>query len=174
MVRRGHATALTPLEAQGLGLRAQGTCTPTVTGGLAFRLQRELLSPNRILGMHWREKYRERKRWQAALSNAVVESLGLFVARRLLSESSGLGGAEGGRCAVRQRITLERLAPSRRRFIRDDDNLRFAIKPLLDALKHLGLIYDDGRAWVELMEPTQGVSADGTFWTLLTLERVEQ
>lgn len=151
-------------------LRARGLCGVTETGGLAFQIQRELRSPNRFLGMHWREKYRERKRWQAALTNAVVESLGLPAAQQRLSPASGLPGATGVRTHIRQRVTLERQAPSRRRFVRDDDNLRFAIKPILDALKQLELIFDDRRTWIELVEPTQAVSADGTFWTHLTIE----
>jgi hypothetical protein len=62
--------------------------------------------------------------------------------------------------------------PSARNFIRDDDNLRFAVKPLLDALKRQGYIKNDSRKWLEHPTPTQSVSPDGKDWTIVTIEPV--
>ena len=70
------------------------------------------------------------------------------------------------------RVTVERHVPSARNFIRDDDNLRFAVKPLLDALKRDGYIKNDSRKWIEHDTPTQHVSADGKAWTIVRLEPV--
>lgn len=118
--------------------------------------------------MHWREKSRERKAWQAHVVNALVLSCGYATARTLV-HAEALPGAQGG-CMDRRRVEVIRLAPARRNFIRDDDNLRFAVKPLLDALKHVGLIRDDHRKWIDLPLPTQDVSSDGTFWTWIALD----
>lgn len=151
--------------------RRMGRVNLTVYGGLCFEIQRELRSPNGLLGRHWREKHRERKHWQAALTNAVIDSLGVSEACQWLSAESGVPHARGC-CRTRQQVVIDRLVPARRRFIRDDDNLRFACKSLLDALTHLGLIHDDSRAWIDLVEPTQDVSGDGTFWTVVTLKPI--
>jgi hypothetical protein len=133
-----------------------------------FRVQRRLRSPNEYLGRHWREKSRERKAWQGFLLSALVGSIGAAHAQRLLLPSSGFPGSCGG-CQDRRCVTVIRFAPTRRGFIRDDDNLRFAVKPLLDALSNLGLIRDDHRKWLELPSPTQEVSTDGTFWTWIRI-----
>lgn len=152
-----------------LGGRTAELMTLHAGGAIEFRIQRALRTPNEFLGMHWREKSRERKRWQACLLNAVVAAVGVAHTQRLLKVNDVLPGCTGG-CLERRRVTVTRQAPSRRRFIRDDDNLRFAVKPLLDGLKHLGLIRDDHRKWIDLPSPTQDVSADGTFWTVIRLE----
>lgn len=138
------------------------------TGRLVFKIQRVLRSPNTYLGRHWREKNRERKEWQAHLVNAIALSCSSTVLRMLVSNEILPGGL--GRCTVRRRIDVTRLAPSTRRFIADDDNLRFSVKPVLDALKHIGLIKDDKREWLELPTPMQAVSEDGTFWTHIVVD----
>src|SRR5262245_32308819 len=96
-----------------------------ITGRTEFRIQRKLRSPNEILGRHWREKGRERKAWQAAFENALVGALGVTKAQALLGPGAALVGCRGG-CQDRRRVEIVRLAPARRNFIRDDDNLRFA------------------------------------------------
>lgn len=145
------------------------------TGELAavtFRIQRVLRKPSEYFGMHWREKNRERKRWQGTLTNALVLSCSVRVAQDLLTDRCGLPGAIGERPTSARRVTIERLVPSARNFIHDDDNLAFSCKPLLDALKQLGLIRDDKRTWCERIGPRQAVSDDGTYWTVITIERL--
>jgi len=70
------------------------------------------------------------------------------------------------RRAPRQRYTVlvRREVPSVRNFCRDDDNLRFVTKPINDALKNLGFIYEDRREWLTQPMPLQAVSADGQYW----------
>jgi hypothetical protein len=60
----------------------------------------------------------------------------------------------------RRRVTFTRIVPSARNFIRDADNLMFSVKPALDSLKRLGLIYDDSMKWLEQPIPTQEVGKD--------------
>jgi hypothetical protein len=156
-----------------LGLRVQELAALTLQGGrLEIKIQRKLRSPNEYLGMHWREKSRERKAWQAHIVNALVGSLSYDIARVLVRPEI-LAGGNGG-CQIRRRVEVVRLAPGRRNFIRDDDNLRFAVKPVLDALKHIGLIRDDHRKWIELALPTQELSLDGTFWTGIAIDGPHQ
>ena len=160
---------MSPLRVESVReLRSAELAAVGVDGRIEFRIQRVLRSPNTYLGMHWREKNRERKAWMASLSNAVVAAVGISRAQQLLGPESGIPNCTGG-CTVRRRVEVTRFAPTRRNFVRDDDNLRFAVKPVLDALKHLGLIRDDHRKWIELALPTQELSTDGTFWTWIAV-----
>lgn len=153
-------------------LRTITTCAVSSTGRIEFHIQRILRSPNTFLGMHWREKNRERKAWQLTFTNAIVDTLGVPAAQGLLGPKSGLHGATGG-CQARRAIDVIRFAPSRRNFVRDDDNLTFALKPLLDALKHCGLLRDDRREWLQRPTVTQDLSADKTFWTWIAIDAAE-
>ncbi len=149
--------------------RVQELAAVSPEGRIEFRIQRVLKSPNVTLGAHWRVKYRERQQWQAHLLNALVLSLGTVHAQRLLRPAVALPGCTGG-CRDRRRVEVTRFAPSRRHFVRDDDNLRFAVKPVLDALKQLGLIRDDHRKWLDLALPTQDLSNDKTWWTWIAID----
>lgn len=139
---------------------------------IEFRIQRKLRSPNEILGRHWREKGRERKTWQVTCETALVIAVGVTVAQELLAPGAALYGCRGGVVKAKRRVTVTRLVPRRSAFIRDDDNLRFAVKPILDALKQLGLIYDDAREWCELALPTQDIAPDRGWWTHILVEPV--
>jgi hypothetical protein len=139
---------------------------------LEIQIQRRLKSPNEILGAHWALKARERKAWQGHLGNAVLLSLGVPAARRLLGPEAALEGCYAV-CGSRKQVEITRFTPSRRNFIRDDDNLPFSAKPLLDALKHLALIHDDHRKWIDFRGVTQELSIDGTFWTRIVLEDID-
>ncbi len=166
------ATSMTAAEIQrqyATALRTIATCAVSSTGRIEFNIQRILRSPNTFLGMHWREKNRERKAWQVTFTNAIVDALGVPAAQALLGPDSGLHGAKGG-CQAKRRLEVIRCAPSRRNFVRDDDNLTFALKPVLDALKHCGLLKDDRREWLERPTVTQDLSADKTFWTRIVID----
>jgi hypothetical protein len=94
---------------------------------------------------------------------------------RKIGFAEALGAAVGPRkwegiIVGKQRVVVERQVASARNFIRDDDNLRFSVKPLLDALKRQGYIRNDSRKWLEHPTPTQSVSPDGKAWTLVTIE----
>jgi len=57
----------------------------------------------------------------------------------------------------RRRVTVVREVLSRRNLLKDDDNRAFSVKPIYDALKRLGLLFDDSSTWVERVfreEPT--------------------
>lgn len=79
----------------------------------------------------------------------------------------------GQTCEEKRAVQVTRLVPSARNFIRDDDNLRFAVKPMFDALKRLKLIRDDSRTWLTHETPTQEVSTDGQYWTRITIEAIQ-
>ena len=138
---------------------------------VTLRMPRDLVSPNTWNGRHWRVKHRISQEWELELGAAVCD---LYRARGgrmgLVNALSAFMGPESAPPKVKVSITRE--VPSGRNFIRDDDNLRFSVKPLLDALKRQGYIKNDSRKWIELPTPEQKISSDGQFWTEVRLERV--
>lgn len=122
---------------------------------VTIRIPRALVSPNKWNGMHWRKKHRLSQEWEKDIWASVLTS-GLPKAAFLL--------------VPKKRVSVIREVPNVNHFIRDDDNLRFSVKPLLDALKRQGLIVDDSREHIELTMPEQKVSVDGQHWTEIRLE----
>ena len=135
---------------------------------MRLEIPRVLDSPNIWQGRHWRVKHRLSQDWEDAIGRAFYVQIA-GAPRDLLT---ALGCAVGpktweGIIVGRMRLRVERHVPSRRQFIRDDDNLRFAVKPLLDALKRQGYIRDDSRKWLTHDTPTQHV---GPAMTVIELE----
>lgn len=135
---------------------------------LTLKIPRRLDSPNVWQGRHWRFKHRLTQQWESAVWIQAAMATGQRVTLQDVV-SQHLGGSERRKV----RVTIERQVPSRRNFIRDDDNLRFASKPVLDALKRRGYLYDDSRQWLEHPTPTQSVSPDGKDYTIVTIEPCE-
>jgi hypothetical protein len=135
-------------------------------GAIVFRVARRLRSPNTWQGHHWRVKDNETKSWQRLLLQAAPLSLPEAILRwRALAGTP----AEWDQGPERRLVLVTRCVPSRQNFIRDEDNLRFTTKPLNDALKRMGLIYQDSRRWLEQPMPEQRVSGDGQDWTEITI-----
>lgn len=123
---------------------------------LTLRIPRELRSPNAWLWGHWRKKQRERQQWEQDIAVALLTTKGQRSLPALLVAMNAVP-AVPRTCDVRRRVVVTRVVPSSRRFIRDEDNLRFSVKPVNDALKRLGLIKDDNAKWLEQPMPTQQV-----------------
>ena len=142
---------------------------------VTLRVRRALASPNTWNGRHWRVKHRISQDWEEAIGAASAD---LFVkAHGCIDFPNALIAMCGPKEAVgyqagRVRVAIAREVPSPRNFIRDDDNLRFSVKPLLDALKRLGFIRNDSRKWIELPTPEQRVSTDGEYWTEIIISEV--
>jgi hypothetical protein len=134
---------------------------------VTLRIPRELRSPNAWMWTHWRIKQRERETWEREVFAQAAIHYGTGRAMRLQ-----VAGSLGSGDPSRHRVTVTRVVPSRRNFIRDDDNLRFSVKPLNDALKRCGLIYSDARTWLEQSMPTQTVSPHGRYETIVEIERL--
>lgn len=134
---------------------------------LEFRVARKLDSPN-LWRAHWSLGHNLMKWWLRAFTNALATDAGFGSLARFQSE-----GHLPHRPAVKMRVTVTRQVSSRRNFLRDDDDLRYTTKPLNDALKHAGLIFDDGREWLEQSMPVQEVSPDGHDWTIVRIEPVD-
>ena len=139
-------------------------------GRFELRIPRRLESPNTWQGRHWRVKHRLSQQWESAIGAALCDLVGPR-GFSILMAFLGPKCVAGGEAPGRRRVEVERHVPSKRNFIQDDDNLRFAVKPLLDALKRQGYIKNDSRKWLEHPTPTQQVSADGQDWTVLRIER---
>lgn len=120
---------------------------------IELRMPCRLASPNTWNGRHWRVKHRISQDWE----QWVLVTARSAYAWPWRSDDQRL------------RVEVERHVPSLRNFIRDDDNLRFAVKPLLDALKRLGYIKNDSRTWLDHPTPTQHVSVDGKDWTIVRI-----
>lgn len=135
-------------------------------------MPRRLESPNTWNGRHWRVKHRISQQWEHAIGAAMCD---LFMAKAGgIDFPNALAAFMGPKKylnyeAPKQRVDVERHVPSARNFIRDDDNLRFSVKPLLDALKRQGYIRNDSRKWLVHPTPTQRVSLDGKDWTVVRI-----
>lgn len=134
---------------------------------LEFKIARKLDSPN-VWRAHWALGHNLMKWWLNAFTTAIAVNAGYHSMARFQLE-----GHMPFRPQVRMRVTVTRQVPSSRNFLRDDDDLRYTTKPLNDALKHVGLIYDDAREWLDQPMPTQEVSPDGLSWTLVRIEPVD-
>lgn len=132
---------------------------------MTLRIPRELRSPNAWMWKHWRIKQRERAMWERDIFAVGCVEVGTG---RMLARQRAVDG--GMIPAGRHRVTVTRRVPSRRNFIRDDDNLRFSVKPLNDALKRAGLIYSDAREWLEQPMPTQEVGPG--YETVIVIEAI--
>jgi hypothetical protein len=144
----------------------------TPDGALQFWIAKELESPNRHRGGHWSTRHKVSQAWERAIASAVGKS---WTSWSLITgqHRTPKRGMKPTYARERRRVVIERHVPSRRRFIKDDDNLAFSSKEIRDALKRLGLICEDSRAWLECPAPEQKVSDDGAFWTVVTIARVD-
>lgn len=133
-------------------------------------------SPNKLRWAHWSKLSKESKLFRAAIA---------AIAGCRIREWSVVEGVEwrhdGKRLRPyeqkrkeRRRVTVIREVKQASHFLQDDDNLRFCVKPLNDALKRLGLIYDDSREWLEQPMPEQRVSADKHVRTIVRIERLQE
>jgi hypothetical protein len=83
-------------------------------------------SPNRVLGHHWKMKNGEKNKWILLIRSQILP----------------------GR-ALEQRKRVKIVFVHSRWY--DQDNAYAAAKPLVDALKHWNLIWDDSAEWIDLM-----------------------
>lgn len=137
----------------------------------------KLESPNRLRHAHRSTRNRETKIWQAALSvigGYNVKAWSVVDGVEWRTDGRGHKQPFELRRKERRRVTVIRQVATRRQFIRDDENLHYTLKPVNDALKRLGLLYDDSRTWLEQPPVEQQVSPDGVARTIVRIERVSQ
>lgn len=145
---------------------------------LELVIARRLESPNKTRGYHWRRRHRETMWWEALIKVAAAnpERLQQW---NLITETHVRKGRTGkfyicdARKHERRRVTVVRFVRKAQAFIRDEDNLRFCVKPLNDALKRLGLICDDSRELLEQPPVEQRIAPDGVEKTVVVIERLE-
>jgi hypothetical protein len=125
-------------------------------------------SPNETLvGRHWGAKAKLTKAWETAIKLAIGDHIGATTVSGYDKPVEALGFKP---VAVRMRVSITRLVPNRRNFIKDDDNLGYIVKPINDALKRLGFLKDDKRQWLEQPRPGQAIAGDGLHWTVIRIE----
>ncbi len=128
-----------------------------------FRVARKLDSPNIWRG-HWMIGHKLMQWWLTAFTTALATNAGCTSMARFQLEG------QLPPVTFPMKVSVTRLVPSVRNFIKDDDDLRYTTKPINDALKHAGLIKDDSREWLTQEMPTQEVSPDGLYWTIVRIE----
>lgn len=144
---------------------------------LELVLPKKLESPNKTRGHHWRIRARETKWWETLVRVAGAQIPDLkdwsVIVRTETRMERGKWRIVEERRKERRRVTVIRQVKNRQHFILDDDNLQFSAKPLNDALRRLGLVYDDRRTWMVQPMPLQEVSPDGVARTIVRIERLE-
>ena len=143
---------------------------------MPFRLK----SANAHARRHWKQWYRETHTWQALIVVAAcrvgnAHGWSLIESVEMQRDTKGHFKPVEIRRPERRRVSVIRVVKYRHHFISDDDNLKFALKPLLDALKRLGYLYDDKREWLDQPAlPEQQVATDGICRTIVRIERLNQ
>lgn len=133
-----------------------------VGDALVIEIPKKLDSPNHNRGYHWRARSSERLQWEQFLRAAVLRMRGVPSAAGLAPDAAPL-------CAGPLTALTTRYVVSAREYIRDDDNLAFAPKPLYDALKRARVIHDDRRGWLSMGPVQQRVAPDGRPRTVVIL-----
>lgn len=145
-----------------------------ISSPLVLVLPWRLELPNRDRGFHWSKKHNLTKAWEeriATIGGGRLAPWTLVTETRAVKTNRGFVLKERRR-KERRRITITRVVGHRKFQSKDADNLRFSVKPILDSLKRLGLIYDDSRDWIDHPEPTEEVSTDGTDYTVIAIDRL--
>ena len=128
----------------------------TVTGEVAtLTIERALRSPDSLLlGRHWKVYWRESRAWKVSIRVALLDYLNTLsrtdAAKRELAIAAVHTGALPKAPEGKYRVRVTRVIGSARDRVADGDNLGFTVKPLLDALVHNGIIFDDSRQWLDL------------------------
>lgn len=149
-----------------------------MTDVLELVIPYRLKSANVHARRHWTYWHKETHTWQAWINIAICRAgaardvWNLIEAVEMVRDRRGhLQPREVRRREIR-RVTVTRIVTTARHLITDDDNLKFALKPLLDALKRSGLLYDDSREWLEQPSlPEQRVDKTIEPTTIVRLER---
>ena len=134
------------------------------TGAIGFLIPHKLEGTNAgMWGGHWSKKHKATDQWEVLLkivmadyegSNTITRHRPHYIRALNLPPVNG-----------RRLITITRFTPSRRNFLKDDDNDAMAMKPIVDAIKRLGLIRADSKTWTRLVPLKQDLSPDGKWWT---------
>lgn len=133
-----------------------------VNAAWLFVIAEKLQSPNKTQAS-WMLQQSARKKWQRLLEPAIAKAEGAasFSWLKQLDRAP--------RTSVKMALQIVRLVRSTREFIKDDDNLAFSRKQSTDAMKHLGLVKDDRREWLEALPIYQDVAPHGRALTVFML-----
>lgn len=150
-IRRSTKGANAPVFGERIVSRLIGVCWH-------LRIGLPLMSGNHLAGAHWSTRDKDRVAWDVAIQNALILAADVRTYPQYLALR-----AKARR--IRMRLVITREVPSRRNFIKDDDDLMWSGKRLRDALKANKLFVDDSRKWLSYGLPEQVISADGQYWT---------
>jgi len=111
-------------------------------------------SPNSLLQRHWRVVQNDKNDWKQRVADLLLEHRNIF------------GINKFNPAARACKVTIAVHSPYQEM---DPDNLQAARKPILDALMHSGILYDDARQWCE-STITQHKSTKKEMRTEITVE----
>lgn len=131
-----------------------GTCV-VAAGTITWTLPRKLLSLNKLRG--GLSRFWDTKAWEREFEGAKV--------------SATDGSLERG-SGLRLRLEIVRFAPTNRWFV-DKVNLYGGCKGLEDSLVRLGYLVDDNEKWEDGPYPSQQVSDDGKYHTIVRLAKLD-
>lgn len=131
-----------------------GVCV-IANGTITWTLPRKLLSMNKLQG--GLSRFWDTKAWEREFLSAVV-----------VSQDGSLAVGSG----LRLRLDIVRFAPTKKWFL-DRTNCAGGCKGLEDALVRLTYLVDDNEQWEDGPYPTQQVSEDGKYRTIVRLSKIE-
>jgi hypothetical protein len=120
---------------------------------MTIDVPRELESANRRDKLHWGGRHRLAKAWEHDIRYELL---------RMLQRAPFPAAA-----TTRRAVQITRVSPTGREL--DHDNCVTGGKPVLDALKRLGLIKNDSKKWLELRPARQATSTDGHHHTIIEI-----
>jgi hypothetical protein len=142
-LNRAHATCKTcPIDCSGWKGKGKKACSSeeivnTRHEGKTIVTTAYLYSPNHWHGRPLAVYMAEKRKW-----------------RQFLDGTWALWGRQG---TERRQVVVTRQVTQEEHLINDDDNLWFSLKPVLDCLKHYGVIVDDAREYIAETEITQTI-----------------
>ena len=142
---------------------------------LELVLPMRLDTPNKRRGGHWSTRHKETKAWEhivRAIANVNIQRWSLIEDTAIRRDNCGKHRIVEQRRRERRRVTVVRQVSGVDGLIRDHENLHFAMKPVNDALKRIGLIYDDSMEWMDQPIPEQRVVPKAPEMTVIRIERI--
>jgi hypothetical protein len=136
--------------------------------GIRLYLPKFLPSPNQWHWAPWWQKSRIKAAWVEVIRVTAIDNSAAGTRLAALSTPAGALGWMAPPPPVRARVDITRQVATAQKLIRDDDNLSFAAKPLLDCIVQAGFLRGDSREEID-RHYDQVVSPDGLDWTVIAI-----
>ena len=139
-----------------------------VARGVTLVLPKLLPSPNQWLWKPWQAKLRITAAWDDLIRVTAIDSSRAGARLARYTTPAGAVGWIAPPAPIVADVVVTRQVTTAAHFIRDDDNLPFAAKPLIDCLVSAGFLRGDSRQEIR-RQCDQVVSPDGQPWTVVAI-----